>query len=377
MRTDTSMERDLFQNLDTYCGHEPCDGGRHSVSAEDWVGGRVQQVPTERNPPGRLRFMGRAKGVGGKRDPVAGIFLRWIGVWMAVVVVAGCGPRRPEVVVYAAQDRVFAEPILAEFERTEGVKVRALYDSEATKTVGLANRLIAESARPQADVWWSNEEMRTRQLAERGILERGWKTFGARQRVFVVRTNAEVAWGGEPRLAALTNAALRGRVAIAYPVFGATTTHFLALRQRWGEAAWQEWCRALAANRPLVVDGNSVVVRLVGRGDAVVGLTDSDDVAFGKREGLPVKAVPLPAGEGLELPNAAALVAGTERRDVALRLTEFLSGPWVYGRLAAEGAIAVEGVPAGHASALTEEQWSGLLTEFETSLDWMRETFVR
>ncbi len=51
------MERIVFQGMDTYWGHEPCDGGRRSFGAEDWLGARVQQVPTERNPPGRLRFM--------------------------------------------------------------------------------------------------------------------------------------------------------------------------------------------------------------------------------------------------------------------------------------------------------------------------------
>ena len=36
--------------------------------------------------------------------------------------------------------------------------VRAVYDSEAVKTVGLVNRLIAEKANPQCDLFWNNEE---------------------------------------------------------------------------------------------------------------------------------------------------------------------------------------------------------------------------
>ena len=42
--------------------------------------------------------------------------------------------------------------------------------------------------------------------------------------------------------------------------------HLLALRNRWGDAAWVAWCRALQANRPFLVDGNSVVVQFVARG---------------------------------------------------------------------------------------------------------------
>src|SRR5438128_2242010 len=48
-----------------------------------------------------------------------------------------------EVVVYTSQDQVYAEPILKKFERQAGIRVRAVYDSEAIKTVGLVNRLLA------------------------------------------------------------------------------------------------------------------------------------------------------------------------------------------------------------------------------------------
>lgn len=328
-------------------------------------------------------FRGRCSCSGDGAGNAKGRRYPWLSLGVAMVLlggwVVGCGDTRPEVVVFAAQDRVFAQPILAEFERTAAVRARALYDSEATKTVGLANRLIAEAARPRADVWWSNEEMRTRQLVARGILEPGWRAFGGRQRVLVVRTDSEATRGVSWDLAMLTNAVWRGRVAIAYPVFGSTTTHLLALRQRWGEVAWKAWCRALAANRPLMVDGNSVVARLVGRGDVVVGLTDSDDVAFGRREGLPIEAVALMEGEGLRLPNAVALVVGGPQPEAGRRLAEFLVGPWVAERLRAEGAI--DPVPAGGSEArgqgLTEAQWEALLADLDTSLEWLRETFVR
>jgi len=42
-----------------------------------------------------------------------------------IVLGAGCESQGPEVVVYAAQDRVVAEPILTEFERVAGVRARA------------------------------------------------------------------------------------------------------------------------------------------------------------------------------------------------------------------------------------------------------------
>ena len=97
------------------------------------------------------------------RSGPAGLGL-WLG--LALLPLLGCRPQDPNaVVVYAAQDQVYAEPIFKQFTAETGLKVRAAYDSEAVKTVGLANRLLAERTRPQCDVFWGNEEMRTRQLA--------------------------------------------------------------------------------------------------------------------------------------------------------------------------------------------------------------------
>src|SRR5438876_6327152 len=81
-----------------------------------------------------------------------------------------------EVIVYCAQDQTYAEPIFRDFQRETGIKVRAVYDNEAVKTVGLANRLLAERNHPQCDLFWGNEEMRTRQLAAQNIFREtnGW-----------------------------------------------------------------------------------------------------------------------------------------------------------------------------------------------------------
>ena len=72
--------------------------------------------------------------------------------------------------VYVSTDRVFSEPILKTFEQRTGVRVNAVYDTEETKSTGLANRLLAERENPQADVFWSNEPVRTLVLKSRGVL---------------------------------------------------------------------------------------------------------------------------------------------------------------------------------------------------------------
>ena len=288
----------------------------------------------------------------------------------------GCGGQREStVIVYCAQDQVFAEPLLAEFTRQTGIKARAVFDSEAVKTVGLANRLLAEKDHPQCDVFWGNEELRTRQLAAQGVFRatNGFTMFGFRSRRIVINTN-KVSLAEAPRtLAELTNATWRGKVALAYPMFGTTATHFLALRQRWRDAAWQQWCRALQANKPFLVDGNSVVLKLVGQGEAWVGLTDSDDIAGGIREGLPLAAMPV-TPETLLIPNTVAVVQGAPHAAEAERLSQFLQRPELAERLVKEAAL--EGTQTGQPQGL-QVDWEALLRDLDAGTATMRDIFLR
>ena len=261
--------------------------------------------------------------------------------WLiGVALLVGCSPGGESVTVYTSQDQVYAEPILRRFEQETGVRVRAVYDSEVVKTVGLINRLIAEKNRPRCDLFWNNEAFRTHQLAARGVLAAGVpiESFGARTRQWVWNTNQLGRAELPPSLAALTNAQWRGRVAIALPLFGSTATHFQVLRQRWGAARWQAWCRALLANGVMTVDGNSVVVQLVGRGEVALGLTDSDDVRAGLRNGLPI-AGQLLGADGLVIRNTLGHIRAAPHPGLARRLAEFLQSPAVRSALVEAGAI--------------------------------------
>src|SRR2546426_11078750 len=76
----------------------------------------------------------------------------------------------PQVVVYTSEDQVFSEPILKDFEKTTGITVRAVYDTEETKSTGVALRIVAERDHPQADVFWGNEPLRAIMLQQQGLL---------------------------------------------------------------------------------------------------------------------------------------------------------------------------------------------------------------
>ncbi len=301
-----------------------------------------------------------------------------IALCLFALLLIGCGDKpAPAVIVYASQDQVYAEPILQEFTQQTGIKVRAVYDSEAVKTVGLANRLLAERANPQCDVFWNNEELRTRQLAAQKVFREtnAWTSVGYRSRRIVINTN-RLSLARAPRnLAQLTNVTWRGKVALAYPLFGTTATHFLALRQHWGAESWQAWCRALQANQPFLVDGNSVVVKLVARGEAWIGLTDADDIAAEQREGAPVTALPL-IQESLLIPNTVAIVRGAPHPEAAQKLFDYLQRREVVEKLVA--ATALEGADTRAVTTPTlKTDWAALLRDLDSATVTLEKIFLR
>jgi iron(III) transport system substrate-binding protein len=318
----------------------------------------------------------------GRREAVAQAWFIWSGI-LLLILLAGFYfwfrnvSNRNEVVAYCAQDQVYAEPIFHEFEAATGLKVLAVYDSEAVKTVGLANRLLAERSHPQCDVFWGNEEMRTRQLAAEKVFAEtnGLAAFGYRSRRLVINTN-QLSLASAPRsLLDLTNAEWQGKIALAYPQFGTTGTHFHSLKQHWGAVLWEAWCRGLAANKPFLLDGNSLVVKFVGQGEACVGLTDSDDIAAGQREGLPVLALPMNE-ETLLIPNTVAVTRNGPHPASATRLFDYVQQRQVAATLLSNSAL--EGAAASEVTAPTlQVNWEAMLRDLDSTTETLNEIFLR
>jgi len=299
---------------------------------------------------------------------------------IAAVMFAALRPSQPDrvVVVYTSQDEVYAEPILKDFEKQTGITVKAVFDSEAVKTVGLVNRLLQEKSHPQCDVFWNNEEFRTRQLAARGVFREtnGWTHLGYRTRRMVINTNFIKPADAPHDWSDVTNKIYAHKLALAYPMFGTTATHFLALRQLWGDSAWQAWCRALMANQPFVVDGNSVVVKQVARGEAAIGLADSDDIADAQQEGAPIVGLPV-MPETLFLPNTVAVIKNCPHPEAAQQLYDYLCDKKVSQRLV--DAHALEGASLDPSVAATglSVNWDLLLRDLDQATDETKAIFLR
>jgi iron(III) transport system substrate-binding protein len=273
-----------------------------------------------------------------------------------------------EVTAYVSADRPFSEPVMREYERRSGVRVNVVYDTEETKSTGLANRLLAEKERPRADVFWSNEPVRTLVLKSRGVLapyrspnadgipavlvdkDGYWTGFSARIRVIAYNTNLVKPEDAPQSVFDLADPRWRGQVAMADPRFGSTSFHVAALYAVAGDEKMDDFFRRLKANGVLIVEGNSVVRDLVARGEVAVGLTDTDDVNVAIEDRQPVGMV-LPDRTGLGvpvMPNMVSLVAGAPHADEGRRLIDFLLSADVERQLAQSEAVQIPlhaGVP--------------------------------
>jgi iron(III) transport system substrate-binding protein len=298
--------------------------------------------------------------------------MRALLAMLCLLVAAGCA-KREHVVLYTSQDQFYAEPILKEFTATTGIEVRPVFDTESAKTAALAHRLRAEKSHPQCDVFWSNEEMHTRLLARDGVIPADQiKTVGFRTRQVVINTNL-LSLAEAPRsLLELAHEKWRGKVALAYPLFGTTSAHFMALRQNWGEAQFRDWCQALIENGAKVVDGNSVVVRLVGAGECAIGLTDSDDIQAGLNQGFPIAAIS-DFKEQFVIPNTISITTGAPHFALAQKLADYLSSPGTLQQLAKLGALA--GADVGTAPRSLAVDWSK--ADLEQMNEVLKQIFLR
>ena len=294
-----------------------------------------------------------------------------VSVGVGIGGVGGCarGGGKETVTLYTSSDAFIAKPIIERFELSSGISVKAITDTEATKTTGLIGRLLLERERPTCDVWWSNELLGTAQLAAAGLLapmklsERllagfggtgamgnGWPAgfcdegglwYGHGLRVRVVayhpaRVPKELTDGGEAGgvldpLNFMVDPVFKGRIGMARPQFGTTRMQMVAWAAERGIESLQNFLEGLKANEVRLYHGNSAVIAAVAHSEVTLGLTDSDDAAEGLSKKWPVASVPAVWREAdgvnvgpLVIPNTVAIIKNCPRPKEAAALAEFL-----------------------------------------------------
>lgn len=248
------------------------------------------------------------------------------------------------IVVYCSADQEFAQKVVDRFTRKTGIEVLCRYDVEATKTLGLVQRLRSEAGNPQADVFWSSEIFETIALANDKILgeyrspeaqalpasyrdpQGRWYGFAPRARVIAYNTHLVKAAEAPQSIEDLLNPCWKKKLVIARPQFGTTRGHVAAWWVHYGPEKAEAILAGLSANEVSVVSGNSTAVRTVAEGRAAVCLTDTDDVWVAQRNGWPVELVyPKHGSAGtLMIPNTVAMVQGTKKPHEAGMFIDFM-----------------------------------------------------
>ncbi len=254
-----------------------------------------------------------------------------------------------EVVVYAALDREFSEPLLAKYAEQTGVRVEPKFDVESTKTVGLTEAIRAEANRPRCDLFWNNEILNTLRLKQEGRLapfhpshaeeypetfrakDGTWYGLAARARILLVNTEVVPEAERPTSIRDLLDPKWKGKIGIAKPMFGTTATHAACLFAHWGSEKTKQYYRDLKANDIQVLSGNKQVAQAVGKGQLAFGMTDTDDALGEIDAGSPVVIVypdrqPEELGT-LFIPNTLAIIKGAPHPEAAEALADYVLSP--------------------------------------------------
>ena len=190
-----------------------------------------------------------------------------------------------EVTVYTTVDQIFSEPILKDFEKETGIKVKAIFDTEETKSTGVLNRIIAEKDNPHCDVFWSGDPIRAIVLKNRGITtgydspvakdiphyfrdkEHHWIGFSARARVLVYNKKLLKTEDVPKSIFDLLDKKYKGKFAIANPLFGTTSFHFASWFSTLGDTKAKELLDGFKKNGVLIATSNGDVKKRVLNGE--------------------------------------------------------------------------------------------------------------
>lgn len=312
-------------------------------------------------------------------------------LWLAVALFAftGCNDRENSVTIYTSVDRNYSELVFSDFEEKTGIKVLAVYDTEASKTTGMVNRLVEEMNNPVADVFWNGEFAQTIVLKEKGVLkpyvseaaeripnkfrdpDGYWTAFGGRARCILVNTEI-LAEADYPTgfLDFVSDKYDPSMIGIAYPLFGTTATHSAAIFAVRGERDAEAFYQSLFDRGIHVVSGNGAVRDLVADGQLAFGFTDTDDALGAVRQGKPVKIIIPDQEEGAEgtliVPNTVAMIEGGQSEEHAKAFIDYLLNEKTEDYLMEIGWIQVS---AGSDDNLEELGMDGVIKTMDISLE--------
>ena len=317
---------------------------------------------------------------------------------MILIGILGCSKENAtkKIIIYTSVDQVYASKIFKDFEKKTGIKVLAVYDTEASKAVGLEKRLLMEKSHPRADIFWNSEPIRIARLAKQKLfkpymniavqnyqskndydINRRWFGIGKRNRVIIVNTQLVKKDAYPKLLETLWSKKYYHKVAISSPYIGTAATHFAALYHALGKKKFIQLLKKIKAAQVTYLAGNSVVKDLVGEGKYPIGLVDSDDALAGIKAGLPIAMIPYNqnASGTFTIVGTVAQLNHAPHPKAAEHFMQYLLTPETEQKLIDLGAVQYSVFK--HNKSKAPKQWtespSVLLSDLEDSYTLMKE----
>lgn len=190
-------------------------------------------------------------------------------------------------VIYSGRNENFVQPVIDSFTESTGIEVDVRYGG----TGDLATTLATEGDSTPADVFWAQDPAFIGGIAKQGMLttlpddilglvperftdaDGQWVGITGRARVMVYSTDLV----SEEELPAdiweLTEPQWSGRLGVA-PTNGSFVAFVTGMVLAEGEERTREWLEGIAANDPVIFDGNGPIVDAVVAGDLDAGLVN-------------------------------------------------------------------------------------------------------
>jgi len=268
---------------------------------------------------------------------------------LSSLVLAACsGDDRTVLTVYSPHGKELLDYYERQFERANPTVDVQWVDMGSQEVL---DRVRAEGANPQTDVWFGAPAEVFERAAREGLLAPYRPTWAAA--VPAEARDSADRWYGTyltPEVIAYNSAAVsaaeapkdwddviapkwKGKVVIRDPIasgsmraiFGAILQR--SIRQTGNTAAGWDWLRRLDANTREYTLNPTILYQKLGRQEGVISLYNMPDIAtLEQRTKIPVKYV-IPASGTPLLVDAIAVVKGAPHPDLAARFYEFVTTP--------------------------------------------------
>jgi iron(III) transport system substrate-binding protein len=244
-------------------------------------------------------------------------------------------------VLYSGRNENFVQPVIDSFTAATGIEVEVRYGG----TGDLATTLTSEGDASPADVFWAQDPAFIGGIAKQGLLtelpddvlslveprysdgDGRWVGITGRSRVMVYNTDLVAEDELPDSVWDLTEPEWNGRFGVA-PTNGSFVAFVTGMVLAEGEERTLEWLEGVAANDPVIHDGNGPIVDAVVAGDLDAGLTNHYYLLqrIDQLGDVPARNHFFPSGDpgGLVMAAGAGVLASSDRQDAAVDLIRHL-----------------------------------------------------